>query len=189
MFGNGHRLRHRSSENALKTQPPLDIRPQSNQSEFSQRTTNSALASSPLLHEEFDVQSMGGPLPTEGANPSWDALDDGSVISESVSPLVEAERESYMMSENGGLDGYKFSDRFRKAIVEEEDESYSHAAMSVRAEEILANAKRRLTVSFLRSLSDAEADGSVGNGEQPQSCTAYSQPAVIVNVFIQYQWL
>ncbi|KAL8926488.1 MAG: hypothetical protein Q9172_001791 [Xanthocarpia lactea] len=145
LFGNGHRLRHRSSEKALKTQQPLDIRPQSNQSEFSQHTTNSALASSPLLHEEFSVQSMDGTLPTEGPNPNWDALDDGSVISESVSPLVEAERESYMMSENGGLDGYKFSDRFRKAIVEEEDESYSHAAMSVRAEEILANAKRRLT--------------------------------------------
>ncbi|KAL8785228.1 MAG: hypothetical protein Q9213_003497 [Squamulea squamosa] len=145
LFGNGHRLRHRNSEKALKTQETLDIRPQSKQSELSQRSTNSALASSPLLHEEFGAKSMGGPLPRDEPNDNWDALDDGSVISESVSPLVEAERDSHMMSDNGGLDGYRFSDGFRKAIDEEDDESYSHAAMSVRAEEILANAKKRLT--------------------------------------------
>lgn len=97
---------------------------------------------------------MGGPIPRDGPNDNWDALDDGSVISESVSPLVEADRENYMMSGNGGLGGYKFSDRFRTAIVEEDDESYSHAAMSVRAEEILANAKRRLTVTSSCSVSD-----------------------------------
>ncbi|KAL8849914.1 MAG: hypothetical protein Q9221_005133 [Calogaya cf. arnoldii] len=140
LFGNGHRLRHRSSEKALKTEETQDTRPQSKQSD-----PNSALASSPLLHEGFGAKSMGGPIPKDGPNDNWDALDDGSVISESVSPLVEADRENYMMSEVGGLDGYKFSDRFRRAIVEEDDESYSHAAMSVRAEEILANAKRRLT--------------------------------------------
>ncbi|KAL8766339.1 MAG: hypothetical protein Q9209_006866 [Squamulea sp. 1 TL-2023] len=145
LFGNGHRLRHRSSEKALKTQEPLDIRPQSKQLELSRRSTNSAMASSPLLHEEFGSKSMGGPLPRDGPNDNWDPLDDGSVISESVSPLVEAERDSYIMSDNGSLDGYRFSDRFRKAIDEEDDESYSHAAMSVRAEEILANAKKRLT--------------------------------------------
>ncbi|KAL8700639.1 MAG: hypothetical protein Q9224_000867 [Gallowayella concinna] len=146
LFGNGPRLRHRSSEKALKTQDTPDIRPQSKHSEVSQRSTNSALASSPLLHEAIGVKSMGFPLNRDGSNDNWDALDDGSVISESVSPLVEAERESYMMSESGGIDGYKFSEGFRKAIAaEEEDESYSHAAMSVRAEEILANAKRRLT--------------------------------------------
>ncbi|KAL8898961.1 MAG: hypothetical protein Q9192_001807, partial [Flavoplaca navasiana] len=145
LFGNGHRLRHRNSEKTLKTQEPLDRRPQSKQSDLTQRSTNSALASSPLLHEEFGVKTMGGSIPKDGVNDDWDAHDDGSIISESISPLVEADKENYMMSENGGLSGYKFSDRFRKAIVEEDDESYSHAAMSVRAEEILANAKRRLT--------------------------------------------
>ncbi|KAL8995245.1 MAG: hypothetical protein Q9169_004981 [Polycauliona sp. 2 TL-2023] len=145
LFGNGHRLRHRSSEKTLRTQDPSDLRSQTKRSESSQRGANTTLASSPLLHEEFGVKSMGGPIPKDGGNDNWDSHDDASVISESVSPLVEAERENYIMSETGGLDGYKFSDRFRKAIVEEEDESYSHAVMSVRAEEILANAKKRLT--------------------------------------------
>ena len=79
---------------------------------------------------------------------NWDAFDDGSVISEGVSPLVDAERETYLISENGPVEGYNFSDRFRTAIAEEEDDPYSHAAMSVRAEQILANAKRRLTVRY-----------------------------------------
>ncbi|KAL8799438.1 MAG: hypothetical protein Q9182_005882 [Xanthomendoza sp. 2 TL-2023] len=146
LSGDGHRLRHRSSEKELKTQDPSDIRPQSKHSEVSQRSTNSALASSPLLHDPIGVKGIEVPLHEDGFNDTWDALDDGSVISESVSPLVEAERESYLMSENGGMDGYKFSDYFPTAVAaEEDDETYSHAAMSVRAEEILANAKRRLT--------------------------------------------
>ncbi|KAL8663735.1 MAG: hypothetical protein Q9168_008048 [Polycauliona sp. 1 TL-2023] len=144
LFGNGH-LRQRSSEKALRTQEPFNTRPRTKQSESSQRSAHTALASSPLLHEDFGVKSMGAPIPRDGPNDNWDVHDDASVISESISPLVEADRENYIMSETGGLDGYKFSDRFRKAIVEDEDESYSHAAMSVRAEEILANAKKRLT--------------------------------------------
>lgn len=147
LLGNGHRLRHKGSEKALKVQETPDIRPQSKQSELSQRSAGSTLASSPLLHEEFGFKSIPNNPTTDGAHNHWDSLDDASVISESVSPLVDAERESYLMSENGGIGGYKFSDRFRKAIVEEDDEAYSHAAMSVRAEEILANAKKRLTVS------------------------------------------
>ncbi|KAL8718742.1 MAG: hypothetical protein Q9225_004160 [Loekoesia sp. 1 TL-2023] len=146
LFGNGHRLRHTNSEKALKIQEPSDTRPQSKHSELSQPSANSALASSPLLHEELEGKKTGGTLPGDETSDSLDALDDGSVISESISPLVDAEREEFLMSENGGIDGYKFSDRFRKAIVEEDDEAYSHATMSVRAEEILANAKKRLNV-------------------------------------------
>ncbi|KAL8873305.1 MAG: hypothetical protein Q9174_001205 [Haloplaca sp. 1 TL-2023] len=145
LLGNGHRLRHKGSEKALKSQDPSDIRPQSKQSELSQRSAGSTLASSPLLHEDFAFKSMANKSMQNGVSDTPEILDDGSVISESASPLVEAEREGFLMSENGGLDGYKFSDRFRRAIVEEDDEAYSHAAMSVRAEEILANAKKRLT--------------------------------------------
>lgn len=145
-FGNGQRLRHRNSEKALKTTENLDIRLQSKQSELSQRSENSALASSPLLREGFGMKSMGETLPNDQSTGNIDSMDDGSVISESISPSVDAEREGFLMSENGGMDGYKFSDRFRQAIVEEDEENYSHATMSVRAEEILANAKKRLTV-------------------------------------------
>ncbi|KAL8649480.1 MAG: hypothetical protein Q9210_004368 [Variospora velana] len=144
-FGDGQRLRHRNSEKALKSQENLDIRPQSKQSELSQRSVNSALASSPLLHEGFGMKSRGETLPNDQSTGNVDSMDDGSVISESISPLVDAEREGFSMSENGGIEGYKFSDRFRQAIVEEDDEPYSHATMSVKAEEILANAKKRLT--------------------------------------------
>ncbi|KAL8938903.1 MAG: hypothetical protein Q9216_003647 [Gyalolechia sp. 2 TL-2023] len=147
LFGNGQSLRHRNSEKALKSQGTSEIRPQSKQSELSQ--SSSAFASSPLLHERFAINSMGTTLPGDSTNENLDAsldtVDDGSVISESISPLVDAERQEYLMSENGGIDGYKFSDRFRKAIVEEDEEAYSHATMSIRAEEILANAKKRLT--------------------------------------------
>ncbi|KAL8638930.1 MAG: hypothetical protein Q9228_003962 [Teloschistes exilis] len=145
LLGGGPRLRHKGSEKGLKTQENPEVRPQSKQSELSQRSAGSTLASSPLLHDDFGFKTMPDNRVGEGANDHWDSVDDASLISESVSPLVEAEREGYLMSENGGLGGYKFSDRFRKAIVEEDDESYSHAAMSVRAEEILANAKKRLT--------------------------------------------
>ncbi|KAL8929926.1 MAG: hypothetical protein Q9208_001070 [Pyrenodesmia sp. 3 TL-2023] len=148
LFGNnGHRLRHRNSEKALKTQDTFDPRSQGKQSELSQPNADSALASSPLLREEFGMKSLGETLPGHTANDNVDPTDDGSVISESVSPLVDAEREEFMMSENGGIDGYKFSNRFRNALAEEDDDS--HAAMSVRAEEILANAKKRLTVSLI----------------------------------------
>ncbi|KAL8948549.1 MAG: hypothetical protein Q9222_005271 [Ikaeria aurantiellina] len=145
LFGNGQRLRHKGSEGALRNQDAADRRPQSKQSELSQRTGNSAIASSPLLHEGFGNNTTSSAVTSNAPSDSFDTLDDGSVISESVSPLVEAERNGYMMSESGGINGYKFSDRFRKAIVEEDDGGYSHAAMSVRAEEILANAKKRLT--------------------------------------------
>ncbi|KAL8715260.1 MAG: hypothetical protein Q9220_001218 [cf. Caloplaca sp. 1 TL-2023] len=139
LFGNGHRLRHKGSEGALRGQEAAATRSQS------QRTGSNALASSPLLHEGSGNRTMSSTATGDAPSDNWDTLDDGSVISESVSPLVEAERNGYMMSENGGIDGYKFSDRFRKAIVEEDDGGYAHAAMSVRAEEILANAKKRLT--------------------------------------------
>lgn len=152
LLGGGHRLRHKGSEKGLKTQENPEVRPQSKQSELSQRSAGSTLASSPLLHDDFGFKTMPDNRVGEGANDHWDSVDDASLISESVSPLVEAEREGYLMSENGGLGGYKFSDRFRKAIVEEDDESYSHAAMSVRVEEILANAKKRLTVSQVCTL-------------------------------------
>lgn len=146
LLGNGHRLRHTSSEEALKTQQTSDISPQSKHPEINQPSTDSALPSSPLLHDQCGAKNMPAPSHADGPDDSLDLLDDGSVISESVSPLVEAERESYIMSQNGGIDGYHFSDRFRQAIIEEDDEHYSHAAMSIRAEEILANAKKRLTV-------------------------------------------
>ena len=165
LLGNGHRLRHKSSEKALKSQDPSDIRPQSKQSELSQRSAGSTLASSPLLHEEFGSKSMANKSMQNGISDAPEALDDGSVISESISPLVEAEREGFLMSEHGGLEGYKFSDRFRKAIVEEDDEAYSHAAMSVRAEEILANAKKRLTVSKRECALHLCTNLSVGNGK------------------------
>ncbi|KAL9580650.1 MAG: hypothetical protein Q9212_004369 [Teloschistes hypoglaucus] len=144
-LGSGHRLRHKGSEKGLKTQEIPEVRPQSKQSELSHRSAGSTLASSPLLHDDTGFKTMPDNQVGEGPNDHWDSVDDASLISESVSPLVEAERDGYLMSENGGLGGYKFSDRFRKAIVEEDDESYSHAALSVRAEEILANAKKRLT--------------------------------------------
>ncbi|KAI4091425.1 MAG: hypothetical protein LQ344_004117 [Seirophora lacunosa] len=144
-FGNGHRLRHRNSEKAFKSQESIDVRPQSKQSELSHPSANSALASSPLLHEGFGIRSMGENPPNAQNTGNADSLDDGSVISESISPLVDAEREEFLMNEDAAIEGYKFSDRFRQAIVEEDDEPYSQATMSVRAEEILANAKKRLT--------------------------------------------
>lgn len=148
LFGNnGHRLRHKNSEKALKTRDTLDLRSQSKQTQLSQRNADSALASSPLLREEFGMKSLGEAVPRHTANDNVDSTDDGSVISESVSPLVDAEREEFMMSENGGIDGYKFSNRFRNALAEDDDDS--HATMSVRAEEILANAKKRLIVSLI----------------------------------------
>ncbi|KAL9036434.1 MAG: hypothetical protein Q9214_006133 [Letrouitia sp. 1 TL-2023] len=91
----------------------------------------------------------------DASKENWDGFDDVSVISEGVSPLVDSERGDYLMSENGGLNGYKFSERFRTAIVEEDEDSSSHAAMSIRAEQILANAKKRLNQEMESNLNRA----------------------------------
>ncbi|KAL9613655.1 MAG: hypothetical protein Q9167_001831 [Letrouitia subvulpina] len=139
ILGNGHRVRRKGSEQRLE-----DVEVRRNYSELDQKGGSSAIASSPLLHEDFPVNKMGDTLSPDAGKENWDGFDDVSVISEGVSPLVDSERGDYLMSENGGLNGYKFSERFRTAIAEEDEEPSSHAAMSVRAEQILANAKKRL---------------------------------------------
>ena len=144
ILSNGRRLKHKNSEKQLKE---VDVKPQDRHSDLSQKNGNSAIASSPLLHDEFSNKGTGNTLTPDISKENWDGFDDVSVISEGVSPLVDSERGSYLAMENGGLDGYKFSERFRTAIAEEDEDPYSHAAMSVRAEQILANAKKRLTVT------------------------------------------
>ena len=59
----------------------------------------------------------------------------------------------------------------RSQFNEDEDDLPSHAAMSMRAETILANAKKRLLVSrLMQSDREGTTDAILGDGRQSQSC-------------------
>ena len=107
----------------------------------------SVLGSSPTLHDDNHA-----PTRTNIINPNdeyWKGFD--SVESEiERSPCEEdADYKDVGPPKYGfpPLDNEK--DGFSAPPDIEDDDVYSHAAMSIRAEQILANAKKRLTVSLL----------------------------------------
>ncbi len=110
----------------------------------SQRTSmSSALASSPTLHDEYDLTSTSDVV-SDGANEeTWEGFD---------SPANGEIMNQYQYLEATGFmadrDKIGKSNRAtRTGLNDDMNDSYPSAAMSIRAEQILANAKKRLTVS------------------------------------------
>ena len=107
------------------------------------------LASAPTLRENY-APSTTNPATANGNDRSrWDRSagvadeDDSSPHSEtSQDGALDLGRPTYGFP---SLDNEK--DGFSAPPELEDEDSYSHAAMSIRAEQILANAKKRLTVS------------------------------------------
>lgn len=115
----------------------------------SQRTSmSSALASSPTLHNEYDPTSTNDVVSDGADEATWEGFD-GSANGEITSQYQNlkgngfgagGEREDEIVTSN---------ETTRPESNDDMNESYSSAAMSIRAEQILANAKKRLTVSCL----------------------------------------
>ena len=98
------------------------------------------LASSPTLQ---DTHASSG---TQAAESDWNGFDGayggGDTPDEEMADFKDVGPPTYAFPP---LDNEK--DGFSAPPDIEDDDPYSHAAMSIRAEQILANAKKRLTVS------------------------------------------
>ena len=101
---------------------------------------SSVPASSPTLH---DNRPLSG---TQVAESDWNGFDGAhggrDTPEEEIADFQDVSVPTYAFPP---LDNEK--DGFSAPPDIEDDDPYSHAAMSIRAEQILANAKKRLTVS------------------------------------------
>jgi len=150
-FRNGERSKLRK---ARKTEDvALDVEGTSRDNQMPPNGTNgsSVLASSPILHDGYAIPMAGTAMLEEGAERQWrdfSSLADG----DATSPYSEDSHESVL---DLGRPKYGFppldneKNGFSAPPDVEGDNLYSHAAMSIRAEQILANAKKRLTVSLV----------------------------------------
>lgn len=142
-FGNGERSKLQKSKGMKATK--LSDRYEKSSAPSFEANGNSVLASSPTLHDnhtptETDTAKMG-----EVFRKRFNSVGGGRQGSPDEEP---AEFEDVGPPKYGfpPLDNEK--DGFSAPPDVEDDDAYSHAAMSIRAEQILANAKKRLTVSF-----------------------------------------
>ena len=131
LFRNGDRSKTQKTPN-MKATSPRDPDSGTNGS--------SMLASSPTLH---DSHALSG---TQVAESEWSGFDGAhggrDTPDEEIADLKDVGPPTYAFPP---LDNEK--DGFSAPPDIEDDDPYSHAAMSIRAEQILANAKKRLTVS------------------------------------------
>lgn len=110
----------------------------------------SVLASSPILHDNYALPTAAPETLDEGDESQWHRFS-GANDGDAMSPYSEELNDSVM---DLGRPTYGFppldneKNGFSAPPDVEDDDPYSHAAMSIRAEQILANAKKRLTVSF-----------------------------------------
>lgn len=110
----------------------------------------SALASSPILHASPAIPTARTAMLSEGAERQWRDFS-GLADEDTTSPYSEDSHESVL---DLGRPKYGFppldneKNGFSAPPDVEDDDAYSHAAMSIRAEQILSNAKKRLTVSL-----------------------------------------
>lgn len=109
------------------------------------------LASSPTFRNDYKSSSDGGS--DDISNDHWEGFD-GPIVETVVVSRHEAEER---VSLNGVQDchtGLSTPDGnepgLRSILDEDENDPASHAAMSKKAEQILANAKKRLLVRFAR---------------------------------------
>lgn len=120
----------------------------------------SVLASSP---DDAAVPTAGPAMTGEGEKSQWHKFS-GTCDGDATTPLSEGSQEGIL---DMGRPTYGFppldneKDGFTAPPDVEDDDPYSHAAMSIRAEQILANAKKRLTVSHeaVSISSTVEANG------------------------------
>lgn len=113
------------------------------------------LASSPTFRNDFKSSSEGGP--DDISNDHWEGFDGPIVETVEVSIVENFEVSLHEADDPVSLDSLQGSHsrvstpdenepRLRSILDEDENDPASHAAMSKKAEQILANAKKRLLV-------------------------------------------
>lgn len=149
LFGNGHRSRDKEPDMTMLRGGDTNSRADGERSRQSQRTSmSSALASSPTLHDEYDLTSASDVVSDGADEETWEGFDgpsNGEITSQyqdfkGNGFVANGAWEDKIVMSNGATHAGPDGDM---------NESYSSAAMSIRAEQILANAKKRLTVSCL----------------------------------------
>ena len=161
LFGNGVKPRRDDSDTALLTKQDGNGSLIQAESKLTRQQGHNrqivVLAPSPTLHDTRSYKSSGDPKRDEVDNGYWEGFD-GPVTDTAVESGLSGHPESV----NGDREP---SDRsstpdhdLRGLPVNQDDDDNdptSHAAMSKRAEQILANAKKRLLVSapMLQSIS------------------------------------
>lgn len=156
LFGNAVKSRSQGLDPPLHTDEPSNggVRlGESKLTHYSGHTgKNMLLASSPTLPESYDRKSSSNAGSDDISNGYWEGFD---------GPIIEMVADPYHGRDQGSLNGRRephdetsipdHNDQGLRTILDEdENDPNSHAAMSKRAEQILANAKKRLLVSILR---------------------------------------
>ncbi len=150
-FRNGERSKLRKAKKAEDVSPDVDGWSRDYRTPPNGINGFSVLASSPILHDGYAIPMAGTAMLDEGAERQWRDFS-GLAEAHATSPYSEGSHESVL---DLGRPKYGFppldneKNGFSAPPDVEDDDAYSHAAMSIRAEQILANAKKRLTVSFL----------------------------------------
>lgn len=107
------------------------------------------LASSPTFRNDFKSSSDGGS--DDISNDHWEGFD-GPIVETVVVSRHEVDDFVSINGRQGSHTGVSTPDvkepRRRSILDEDENDPASHAAMSKKAEQILANAKKRLLVRF-----------------------------------------
>ena len=107
------------------------------------------LGLSSTLHKDELTASLNSAHIEDGHGEQWNGLDPGDTDG-GISPYLDVDWESPFGE--GGSDIIRLDDErngIRAILEEDEDDPSSHAALSIRAEQILANAKKRLIVSLI----------------------------------------
>lgn len=156
LFGNAVKSRREGLDPPVHTDEASNrgVRPgESKLTHYSGHTgKNMLLASSPTLHEHYDCKSSSNAGSDEISNGYWEGFD---------GPIIEMVADPHHGRDQGSLNGRREprdeastpdhnEQGLRTILDEDENDPNSHAAMSKRAEQILANAKKRLLVSSPR---------------------------------------
>ena len=149
-FRNGERSKLRKTRKKDGDSPDTDQRLKDNRSPASGTNGNSVLVSFPKANGSYLVPTDGTATLSEGEAGQW-RNSSGTADEDASSPYSDEPHESVL---DLGRPTYSFppldneKNGFSAPPDVEDDDPYSHAAMSIRAEQILANAKKRLTVGF-----------------------------------------
>lgn len=149
-FRNGERSKFRKARKAEDVSPDAHLWSNDNRTPPNGTNGFSVLASSPILHDGYAIPMAGTAMLDEDAERQWRGFS-GSNDGGATSPYSENSHESVL---DLGRPKYGFppldneKNGFSAPPDVGDNDPHSHAAMSIRAEQILANAKKRLTVSF-----------------------------------------
>lgn len=154
IFGNGVKSRREGLNPPMQTDEASvgGVRcAESKHSHYSgQKGGNTVLASSLKLHDTYDNKSSSNAGSDEISNGYWEGFD-GPIIEMAAGSTDGHEQESLNGREEArdiGSTPDHNEHGLRTILDEDENDPNSHAAMSKRAEQILANAKKRLLVSI-----------------------------------------